>query len=490
MPRDRSDSPPRGRDRRGKDSRDGDSEDDDGDRDRKGSRGGDKDRDKDKGGEMVRVSQSQDVHDVETRRNLKFSSFVKSKLSFGFKHLKASHVPMMGEQARGFALRFEKVEGWEFPKQVRRELMAASERESFDIQVHLSLSMFHLNSSSFFGSTWTGPPVSIGDSLEEGKNIDFDYTDIVYMISRITDPSCVAVVEIVASKYDRRRNVVTAQFGCGWTMINFFTKPDPPDIAEGHENAHLLSRAVFIGSPRDLIVNNNIDTLAARLKEIDGCALSFTLYSHRKLLKAQKLVAENEAIGRFDVVPGLAEKSTIPPEATRERMVACIGDEEIISKTNGVLCIPVAPELAPAIVVKISNAQVLLPNRNKLERRMLDSFARKLVASKEAPKIVSRTLKVGLHNGHTVVGGHWQSFPLLEDEEDHEMLRVDTDTPANRGTPDSIGALWCLFVLLVTWLLLVDCNLVFACFLLVVACCLLRFRLMLGAGCLFFVAVA
>ncbi len=46
---------------------------------------------------------------------------------------------------------------------------------------------------------------------------------------------------------------------------------------------------------------------------------------------------------------------------------------------------------------------MLLPNRNKLERRMLDSFARKLVASKEMPKIVSRTIKVG----------HCSAAPLL-----------------------------------------------------------------------------
>jgi len=39
-------------------------------------------------------------------------------------------------------------------------------------------------------------------------------------------------------------------------------------------------------------------TLASRLKEIQGCSLYFKLYSHRRLLRAHRLIAENEALGR------------------------------------------------------------------------------------------------------------------------------------------------------------------------------------------------
>ena len=54
----------------------------------------------------------------------------------------------------------------------------------------------------------------------------------------------------------------------------------------------------FQGSPRDLALNSDISILKSRLKEISGCTLQFKLYSQRKLLKAQRLIAENEAIGR------------------------------------------------------------------------------------------------------------------------------------------------------------------------------------------------
>lgn len=58
------------------------------------------------------------------------------------------------------------------------------------------------------------------------------------------------------------------------------------------------SCSLFTGSPRDLIINTDMKTLASRLKEIPDCSLYFKLFSHRRLLKAHKLIAENEALGR------------------------------------------------------------------------------------------------------------------------------------------------------------------------------------------------
>jgi hypothetical protein len=122
-------------------------------------------------------------------------------------------------------------------------------------------------------------------------------------------------------------------------MINLFVKPPPPDIAEGHENVALTVRIAFLhvvagvslicmpnpnlslviysltvwyvvlvvlnqscslfaGTPRDLILNTDLKTLASRLKEIPDCNLYFKLFSHRRLLKAHRLIAENEALGR------------------------------------------------------------------------------------------------------------------------------------------------------------------------------------------------
>jgi hypothetical protein len=62
----------------------------------------------------------------------------------------------------------------------------------------------------------------------------------------------------------------------------------------------MKSCTLFQGTPRDLALNSNAAKLSERLKEreIPGCSLQFKSYSHRQLLKIQRLVAENETVGR------------------------------------------------------------------------------------------------------------------------------------------------------------------------------------------------
>lgn len=55
---------------------------------------------------------------------------------------------------------------------------------------------------------------------------------------------------------------------------------------------------MFSGSPRDLIMSSDMKVLTDKLSEIPDCSLFFRLCSHRKLLRAQHLVSENECIGR------------------------------------------------------------------------------------------------------------------------------------------------------------------------------------------------
>lgn len=72
--------------------------------------------------------------------------------------------------------------------------------------------MLHLNSHSFFGSTWMGPSLTL-PSEKVDNVMDFEYQDVIYMISRITDPSCVGIVEIVLSIYDKAKGISIGQYG-------------------------------------------------------------------------------------------------------------------------------------------------------------------------------------------------------------------------------------------------------------------------------------
>ena len=158
------------------------------------------------------MQEKRSFKDEESRRNLKWLSFSKPRMVFGFDHLGTNNVPIMSGKTRGISMCFEKISGWHVPPQIYQDLNIGS--NSFEFTVQLSLSMFHLASSSFFGSTWMGRSVPLGDNNDDIPDlIDLEYNEIVYLLTRLTDPSCVGVVEIVVSKNSKSKKLVTAQYG-------------------------------------------------------------------------------------------------------------------------------------------------------------------------------------------------------------------------------------------------------------------------------------
>lgn len=148
--------------------------------------------------------------DNEYRRSQKWLAFAKPRLVFGFDHLGPNQLPSMSANLRGISLTFEKINGWQMPQRLIRDKRDIN----YKLSVQLSLSLFHLNSSSFFGSTWMGRSVNLdadGDRIADV--FDMDYFEIIYMISRLTDPSCIGVVEIVVSTISAKTSLVTSQYG-------------------------------------------------------------------------------------------------------------------------------------------------------------------------------------------------------------------------------------------------------------------------------------
>jgi hypothetical protein len=65
------------------------------------------------------------------------------------------------------------------------------------------------------------------------------------------------------------------------------------------------SSTLYKGGPRDLLAlaptltqQATLSDLTAKLHELPGCILHYRLFQSAQLLKAQKLVSENEIIGR------------------------------------------------------------------------------------------------------------------------------------------------------------------------------------------------
>lgn len=161
-----------------------------------------------------RQTQDQGIkaNDTQYLRYQKWLSFMKPRLVLGFDKIPRPNLPTMSSKYRGLALCFEKLQGWTIPVHLLQDL----DLRDYEIILQFSLSLFHLKSKTFFGSTWMGSSIPLSDP--NGKTvlpdvIDISYPEIIYLITRLTDPSCVAVVEIVVSKIDKSKKILMNQFG-------------------------------------------------------------------------------------------------------------------------------------------------------------------------------------------------------------------------------------------------------------------------------------
>lgn len=183
----------------------------------------------------VALSRNMNSKENEMRRNLRWISFARPRVVFGFDHLSPAYIPSMARKNSGFCLCIDKISGWTAPRDLLKD---TEKRDDICVSVKLNISLYHLNSISFFGSTWSSEPVVLnedGSTLREDVAVDFG--EVVYLLSRVNDPSCIGVVEIVAMKENIDTGVCLAQYGCGWVQVPLFNlQPSPPDIAEGFEN--------------------------------------------------------------------------------------------------------------------------------------------------------------------------------------------------------------------------------------------------------------
>jgi len=144
------------------------------------------------------------------RRNAKWYMITKPNNVLGFDPLQSAPLPIVGPRARGICLCLEKIVGWKLP--IHQFPKINSVEEIFVVQ--LSFSLFHFQSKSFFGTTWIGSQINLTEGQESlPAIIDVDYNDLVYLMTRVTDPSCIGIVEIIISQFNTKKNVKISQFG-------------------------------------------------------------------------------------------------------------------------------------------------------------------------------------------------------------------------------------------------------------------------------------
>ena len=114
-------------------------------------------------------------------------------------------LPQFASKAKGFACCFDKVEGWNPPKTL------IDNASVYNVTVQLSFSLYHIDTCSFFGSTWMGLPVTLKENMPD--IVDFYYGDIIYALTRVSDPNCIGIIEIVVTQTDKVTDLLVSQYG-------------------------------------------------------------------------------------------------------------------------------------------------------------------------------------------------------------------------------------------------------------------------------------
>ena len=92
-----------------------------------------------------------------------------------------------------------------------------------------------------------------------------------------------------------------------------------------------------------------------------------------------------------------------------------------------------------ALSVELSEFDVFLPDRANFERKLVSSVVKSMFDyDRVDATIISRTLKVGLHNGHTILGGTLMDHNLAEDDEDENILIVPDDFQVRGYVPHEL----------------------------------------------------
>lgn len=220
------------------------------------------------------------------------------------------------------------------------------------------------------------------------------------MLSNLTT-SCVAVLELLLMEKDVATGATLHQYGSGWCILDINT-----DLRQ--------SKRFFSGSPRALLYLDQ-SMWDSKLGQIPGCEISYSVTNHEPLLIVQHLLRVNEFIGAEDIVPGLhssvrqSEKRSGSTEISVPHIGADYEEEDYVS------IFPAVPRLAKTVVIELSDLEVRVPI--VLEQQLKTDLAHlwevetntKLPAQTsgrilEKFYVKQRSLRVGLHNGITLVG--------------------------------------------------------------------------------------
>ncbi|GIL84279.1 hypothetical protein Vretimale_15928 [Volvox reticuliferus] len=308
---------------------------------------------------------------------------------------------------------------------------------TFEFQ--LGVSLYDEAYGTFYGNTC----YSMADTYDRGRAaqrnaIDLDLSFDVYYHTTVSDPRCMAVVEVIMLER-MLDGVVKGQYSLGWALLPLFRvsqNPLPPgapvvssmqlDDVPGRPMAARL----MAGTPRYLMFRNVYNEDLRPPKVIPDATILFQAEVYPAMEPYIPLLPENFLVTYSDTVPGL-------------RRFAASGLLSTTTKT--VISTLASPMLSPTYSVMLRRLQLALPMR--VHDLLMSLDARHGMATGYAPPpgtaaaqspiyqtpttgSLTYTIRVSVHNGRTFVGPAYELIDLTHlDVPGWKVLQVPTPHP-------------------------------------------------------------
>ena len=341
---------------------------------------------------------------------------------------------------------------WPIPKAIQKRM---SYNQDIRLTFSISLTFYHVPSKRFFGSTYIGYENEHIPKPDRESDC-FLLNELVYFSPKYDrGDDQLLVVELIATEYNRKTETKEGIYGCGWTLVRIPTIKD----AERRKSVIQEYRSVplNLGSPKILLRMTSNE-----VRDIYDSSVSSGFQVQYELwvcspelcttLRSRSLIKEDELIGATEPIAGLRPtKVTAPKE--REFAGPCIGGPSTFKDSSGYTSWKLTPayelHLASQIPIYLSAIRLVFPHgRTRFETSIVTgtlkthpyievprdqvkflgiSFRRntksKLIRVTKA-SITRRALRVGVHNGHSLIGGDdkWSEIELQPSNSDPNVL--------------------------------------------------------------------
>lgn len=300
-------------------------------------------------------------------------------------------VPLLAQGVRrtkhkvGIRVHFDRIDGFRLPPAFAKELKGAS-KSKLEFCIHLSL--FHTSSQSFFGNTWVSPLQKASMSGKKSSRLDLSSIQVA-LCTRIADPGCLAVAEIVVVEKDASGNQILGQYGVGWTSMPLFAAVS--SLASATNKSQKQKVKVYSGSPRALLFMDadGPNSKEDALQPLQDCTMVYVCSNDTQMTKISHLVRLNEFVGPGQSLGGLRE-GTFPTK----------------SSSNA--------KLSSSMDLFINLISILLPAQWEEQAQSYLQLRKGLDKHEAGNKFV---LKVAPHNGRTAIDKNgWTQIPLKASE--------------------------------------------------------------------------